>query len=50
MCAEAIVEASAGGKKMCGEAAIRSYLDKCVCVCGCACVMVHVVHVPSPCV
>ncbi|KAI8476851.1 MAG: geranylgeranyl reductase [Monoraphidium minutum] len=28
MAAEAIVEASAGGKKMCGEAALRVYLDK----------------------
>jgi geranylgeranyl reductase len=28
MCAEAIVEASQGGKKMCGESAIRVYLDK----------------------
>jgi geranylgeranyl reductase len=28
MCAEAIVEASENGKKMCGEAAIRNYLDK----------------------
>lgn len=28
MCAEAIVEASQGGKKMCGEDAIRVYLDK----------------------
>jgi geranylgeranyl reductase len=28
MCAEAIVEASEGGKKMCGEGAIRVYLDK----------------------
>ena len=28
MCAEAIVEASASGKKMCGESAIRNYLDK----------------------
>lgn len=28
MCADAIVEASQGGKKMCGEAAIRNYLDK----------------------
>jgi geranylgeranyl reductase len=28
MCAEAIVEASEGGKKMCGESAIRVYLDK----------------------
>lgn len=28
MCADAIVEASQNGKKMCGEAAIRVYLDK----------------------
>eukprot|EP00882_Tetradesmus_deserticola_P000454 GHRQ01000499.1.p1 GENE.GHRQ01000499.1~~GHRQ01000499.1.p1 ORF type:complete len:548 (+),score=245.88 GHRQ01000499.1:118-1644(+) len=28
MCAEAIVEASQNGKKMCGESAIRVYLDK----------------------
>ena len=28
MCAEAIVEASQNGKKMCGEDAIRVYLDK----------------------
>jgi geranylgeranyl reductase len=28
MCADAIVEASQGGKKMCGESAIRVYLDK----------------------
>jgi geranylgeranyl reductase len=28
MAAEAIVEFSQGGKKMCGEAALRSYLDK----------------------
>eukprot|EP00879_Flechtneria_rotunda_P001453 GHRR01001607.1.p1 GENE.GHRR01001607.1~~GHRR01001607.1.p1 ORF type:complete len:533 (+),score=160.18 GHRR01001607.1:133-1599(+) len=28
MCAEAIVQASEGGKKMAGEQAIRSYLDK----------------------
>lgn len=31
MCAEAIVEASENGKKMCGESAIRVYLDKYVC-------------------
>lgn len=30
MCAEAIVEGSAGGKKMVGERDIRVYLDKCV--------------------
>ncbi len=28
MCAEAIVKASEGGKKMAGEAALREYLDK----------------------
>lgn len=28
MAAEAIVEGSQNGKKMCGEAAIRTYLDK----------------------
>ncbi|KIY94356.1 geranylgeranyl reductase [Monoraphidium neglectum] len=28
MAAEAIVEASEGGKKMCGEGALRNYLDK----------------------
>lgn len=28
MAAEAIVEASQGGKKMCGEAALHTYLDK----------------------
>lgn len=28
MCAEAIVEGSANGTKMCGEDAIRVYLDK----------------------
>ena len=30
MCAEAIVEGSARGKKMIGEKDLRVYLDKCV--------------------